>query len=525
MRSGNKPKKVALACKLAITVVLIAYASLDSLAQNEGRQPAPPLPAKEAERITRFERELEQLRTLLKIPGMSAGVVKDGRLIWARGFGYSDYENKVAATPETPYEIASLSKTFGATLLMQLVEQGKLSLDDPMSKFSDQYKGDLIKVRHVLTHTSEGAVPGETYKYNGNLFDNLTDVAIKASGKRYRLLLAENILDRLGTTGTSPGNDYADNPGGMAQLLGETRVNNYLDVLKRLAKPYRLYGADEIVQTSNPRRGIGTATGIISTVVDLAKYDAALDQNLFVRKETQERMWTAAVSNGGKTLPYGLGWMVQPYRGLKLVWHNGYLPDLYSAVILKVPEKRLTFILLANSDALSAPARLGQGNVMNSAFADSFMRTFVFEDEGRAPPPAPRWGAHDKDFRRQIEGLEKQEKGYRYEYEASTNGAINRWLAARRSEARKAIKLDAKIFDAYAGQYQVGTNPPFMILSEGDHLVRQGRFRVEFFPESETVFFAKAVDAQLTFLKDETGHVNRIRIRQGENDFVAQRIK
>ena len=93
-----------------------------------------------------------------------------------------------------PYEIASVSKPIGATLLMQLVEQGRLSLDDPMSKYSRDYKGDAVRVRHVLTHTSEG-VPGERYEYNGNLFDNLTDVAIAASGKRYRVLLADAIID------------------------------------------------------------------------------------------------------------------------------------------------------------------------------------------------------------------------------------------------------------------------------------------------------------------------------------------
>lgn len=525
MRLGSTSKKVALVCKLAIIVALTTSASLNSLAQTTARHVVSSLSTKEAERISRFELELEQLRALLKIPGMSAGILKDGRLIWAKGFGYSDYENKVSATPDTPYEIASLSKTFGATLLMQLVEQGKVSLDDPMSKYSDDYKDDLVKVRHVLTHTSEGAVPGETYKYNGNLFDNLTDVVIKASGKRYRVVLAENILDKLGMTATSPGNDYPDNPAAMTQLLGEARVNNYVETLKRLAKPYRLYDADEIVQTSNPRRGIGTANGIVSTVNDLAKYDAAIDQNLFVRKQTQEQMWTAAVSNSGKTLPYGLGWMVQPYRGMKLIWHNGYMPDLYSALILKVPEKRLTFILLANSDALSAPAKLGQGDVLNSAFADSFVRTFVFEDEQNAPLNAPVWGANDKDFRHQLAGLEKHAKDYKYEHEASTNEEINRWLDARRAEARRAIKLDVKIFDAYAGQYRVGDNPPFTISSEGGHLVRQGRSKVEFFPESETVFFAKSVDAQLTFIKDETGQVNQIKIKQGENEFVARRLK
>jgi CubicO group peptidase (beta-lactamase class C family) len=350
-------------------------------------------------------------------------------------------------------------------------------------------------------------------------------VAIKASGKRFRLLLAENILEKLDMTETSPGNDYPDNPAAMSQLLGEANVNNYLDLLKRLAKPYRLYGDADIVQTYNPRRGIGAANGIISTVIDLAKFDAAVDQNLLVQKQTQGKMWTAAISNSGKTLPYGLGWMVQPYHGMKLIWHNGYLPDLYSGLSLKVPEQRLTFILLANSDALSAPVKLGKGNVMDSAFADSFIRTFVFEDELRATLPAPRWGASDREFRDNLKSLEKKANGYKYENEASSNENINRWLETRRAEAHKAIKLDAKVYDAYVGQYQIGDNPSFAILNEGGRLMRQGRSKFELFPETETTFFAKAVDAQLTFVKDDKGQVTEVKVRQGEDEFIARKIK
>src|SRR5215813_169842 len=120
------------------------------------------------DRLARFENQIEELRTTLKIPGLSAAIVKDQKLIWQKGFGQADLERKIAATPETNYSVASLTKTFASTLLMQLVEQNKLDLDDPMSKYSPefqkQYKNGAIKVRHVFTHTSHGT-PGESYKY------------------------------------------------------------------------------------------------------------------------------------------------------------------------------------------------------------------------------------------------------------------------------------------------------------------------------------------------------------------------
>ncbi len=87
------------------------------------------------ERIKRLERQLEELRQTLKIPGVSAAIVKDQKLLWVKGLGSADVGNKIPATPETNYRIASLTKPFASTLLMQLVEQGTLDLDEPMAKY------------------------------------------------------------------------------------------------------------------------------------------------------------------------------------------------------------------------------------------------------------------------------------------------------------------------------------------------------------------------------------------------------
>ena len=512
--------------KAIVSFALIFCIDFTGPAQTAARKNSS-LSPKVNDRVSRFERELEQLRTVLKIPGMSAAIVKDQQIVWTKGFGYSDYENKVPSTPETPYEIASLTKTFAATLLMQLVEQGKVSLDDPMSKYSDSYKDDQIRVRHVLTHTSGGTAPGETYEYNGNVFANLFDVIVKGSGQRLRPLIVKNILEKLGTTGTAPGNDLNDRDADhakMAQLIGAENERAYVETLQRLAKPYKLYGANEIIGTYNQRRGLDSSTGMISTVTDLAKWDAALDRHLFLKPETQERMWTPTISITGKVLPYGLGWFVQNYREVKLIWHNGNLPDLYSGLILKVPYKHLTFIVLANSDALSSPFRLAKGDVMTSAFAQAFMRTFVFEDEYKTSLPTPTWGANEKDFLYQIGIVEKQYQGYKYDQEVAANVLIRAWLDNRIADAHKEIKLDPKKFEAFVGKYQVGNNAPFAIIVDSGHLIRLGKIRFELFPASETEFFAKAVDALFTFLKDDKGNVTQVKIKQGENEVVARKV-
>ena len=158
----------------------------------------------ESARIARLETLLESLRQELKIPAYSAAIVKDQKVIWAKGFGYADVENKIPATEHTAYHLASLTKTFASTILMQLVQEGKIKLDDPVSKYGITLESDgVIRVRHLFSHTSEGN-PGEQYRYNGNRFAELDKVVERATGKSFAELLIANILDPLGMNETAP---------------------------------------------------------------------------------------------------------------------------------------------------------------------------------------------------------------------------------------------------------------------------------------------------------------------------------
>jgi len=430
------------------------------------------------------------LRSELAIPGLSAAVVKEGRVVWARGFGYADVERGVAAAPDTPYEIASVSKPIGATLLMQLVEQGRLGLDDPMSKYSSDYKGDAVRVRHVLTHTSEG-VPGQAYDYNGNLFDNLTDVAIAASGKRYRVLLADNVIDPLGMTNTSPGNDIADGLPKMEELLGAARARHYADVLARMAKPYRLYGDGEIVRTYERERGIGTANGVVTTVLDLAKFDAAVDEHKLVSAASQQQMWTNARTNDGHPIPYGLGWFIQNAGGTRVVWHNGYLPNRYSALLLKVPDQRLTLIVLANSDALSAPFALAKGDVTRSAIACAFLNDFV------APSGCTAGG----------------------------EARIAQWREDRRKAARREVPGSESELAQLAGRYRLPSGAILAFAVHGGRLVMAGDDPpLTLFREGPDRFFAKANDYRYAFERDAGGRVAALKIEAGDETVAASRV-
>ena len=391
------------------------------------------------ERIKRLERQLEDLRQTLKIPGVSAAFVKDQKLLWAKGIGFADVENKIPAAPETNYRIASLTKPFASTLLMQLVEQGKLDLDEPMAKYSPEFRqrfgGRSITVRHVFTHTSHDP-SGDTYWYDGSRFSYLSDVVARTSGKPFRELLTRNILDTVGMADSVPGQDVLDDRPKWSGFLDAEHARRYEVGLARLAQPYRLQGT-ETVRGLYPSRGISAAAGLVSNVLDLAKYDVAIDGHTLVRAETQERAWTPASTPEGKKLPYGLGWFIQSHEGARLVWHYGYWPESFSSLYLKLPERRIALIVLANSDGLSAPFFLGAGDVTRSPFANSFLRIFLRETSiGRALPD-PRWSQSSDRFNTEIEQFATQAGNYRYDAERASHELLTRWLDERRRDAPK----------------------------------------------------------------------------------------
>src|SRR5687768_16114389 len=187
---------------LILTVAIAGQAIVVQGARARAANPA--TQSSDAERIARLETLLENLRQELKIPAYSAAIVKDQKVLWAKGFGYADVENKIPATEHTPYHLASLTKTFASTILMQLVQEGKIKLDDPVSRYGITLESDgVIRVRHLLSHTSEGN-PGEQYRYNGNRFGELDKVVQRATGKSFGELLIANILEPLGMNATAP---------------------------------------------------------------------------------------------------------------------------------------------------------------------------------------------------------------------------------------------------------------------------------------------------------------------------------
>ena len=313
--------------------------------------------------VERVVRDFDRLRDSLHIPGMSIAIIEEGSVVWAGGLGFADRERGRRADEHTLYPIASLTKPIAATLALQLVEEGRLGLDDPLSRYHKDFQTDRVRVRHIMTHTAAafkpGMKPGDRYEYSGSFYGYLAPVIERASGRAFRDLLIQNVLDSLHMTESVPGHDVLDHP-----ALAE----GYADPLTHLAQPY----ANDTL-ASYPPRFIGSSAGLLSTVVDLAKFALAFDDDRLLRPATRELAWTPARANDGSILPYGLGWFVQPCGPTRLVWHYGQWPT-FSGLILEVPQQRVTLIALANSNGLSAPFPLADGDVMTSLFARAFLR-------------------------------------------------------------------------------------------------------------------------------------------------------
>lgn len=322
-----------------------------------------------------FERYLEALRQQAGVPGLSAAVVQNRRIVWERGFGFRDVEAAQPATPITPYPVTDLTETFAAVLLLQCVERGTLDLDAPVARWTDAIAEPGTTVRHLLAHRVDGTPT--RFRFDPTRYAALTPVVDACASRPYRRALADEILDRLGMVDSVPGTDLADPAAPARELFEDRRLAQYAAVLERLATPYRVTARGKPVRTEIAATGLDAATGLVSSVRDLARFDAALDDRVLLQAESLAAMWTKARAEDEFLLPTGLGWFVQTYNGVRVVWHFGLRRDAWSSLLVKIPERDVTLILLANSDGLNAPFDLAEGDLTRSLFARLFLRLFV----------------------------------------------------------------------------------------------------------------------------------------------------
>jgi CubicO group peptidase (beta-lactamase class C family) len=288
------------------------------------------------------------------IPGVSLAVVKEGKIVKAQGYGLANVELNVPAAPETVYKIGSLSKQFLAAGIMLLVQDGKIKVDDKISNFLKETPEAWqdITIRHLLTHTSGlsreapgfaslkvqsdadliktayaqklGFAPGEKWRYCNLGYFALAEIIRKVSGKPWGEFMRQRVFAPLG--------------------MDSTRVTTLRDIVANRADGYYWRGHlenDEVMLAVRP------SGAFLSSVLDLAKWDAALYGHTLLTQASLDEMWTPVTLNDGKQHPYGYGWELSPIGAHRVVRHGGTITGFRSSYVRLVDDK-VSVIVLAN---------------------------------------------------------------------------------------------------------------------------------------------------------------------------------
>jgi CubicO group peptidase (beta-lactamase class C family) len=355
---------------LALAISLPLVSPLPGAASSSLRQD----PAV-AEAISLLDVWIEEQLAYNRIPGLSIGIVYGQELIWSKGYGFSDLETKKPATPETLYRVGSVSKLFTSTAIMQLRDQGKLRLDDPISSYLPWFRlrdsspgAPPITVRQLLTHTAglprEGAFPywtthdfptreqliaaiptqpaifppEVTYKYSNLGMALLGEIVTAVSNEEYPQYLRKHIFLPLEMT--------------------DSAVYPSEDLQKRMATPYMLQMPDgrRNVHDYYSTRSMAAAADVVSSVKDLARFAALqlhdssetqIDRVLkaSTAREMQRPHWVYSSWTGGR----GLGFDISRRDGKTLVSHGGWIGG-NRAHFLLVPREKIAVIAMTNAD-------------------------------------------------------------------------------------------------------------------------------------------------------------------------------
>jgi CubicO group peptidase (beta-lactamase class C family) len=321
-----------------------------------------------------FQRYLDSYREQYGIPALSGVVVQRGQVIWEAGLGRQDIEANVAARSDTPYYIGNLSQIFGATLLLEkCYDQNTLELRDEVTRWVPGYTDPVATVGQLLTHQT----PSGAYAYDTTRFAGLTGVIEECADLPYRHVLAGDVFDRVpGMTRSVPGRALTGVAFPGAAEFSPAQLARYNDILGQMARHYRL-DRGQSVRVAVPPLAADAATGVITTALDLMAFDNALRApSALLSREALTAAWTQA--GGPSPLPTGLGWFVQNYKNTEpLVWQFDLTRDVASSIIIKLPARDLTFILLANSDGLTRTSNLAAGDALQSPFVNLFLRFFA----------------------------------------------------------------------------------------------------------------------------------------------------
>jgi len=293
-------------------------------------------------------------------------IARDGEILLAKGYGPADRESGALITPETKFRLGSLTKQFTAAGILVLEQQGRLRVEDPVSRFYPDYpRGEEITIHHLLSHTSgipnisakpdywEKALlpwsideviawfqpdsldfaPGERFAYSNSNYILLAGIIERVTGRSYEAFLQENLFAPAGMTGSGQ--------------------DNYTKILPNRATGYLSFGRE--IQRAHYRDMpfMSGAGSLYSTAVDLYKWDLALKGDLILSAASRAKMFTP------HTEQYGYGWFIEVRNGRKVISHRGELSGFIVSMDRFVDEDLLIVTLFNYESVFARRAILG----------------------------------------------------------------------------------------------------------------------------------------------------------------------
>ena len=325
-----------------------------------------------------IDEDIQNIMTEKQIPGMSVAVIKDGKSLLTRGYGIANLEHSVPATEKTVYEVASVGKTFTATVVMMLVEEGTIELDKAIADYLDNLPSawHSVTVRHILSHQSglpsytdvdnywkdiirydlsQAEIialvkdlplkfqPGEYCSYDNTGYYLLGMMLEQITGQSYADLMQERLFKPLG--------------------MNATKMNNPKEIVPLRASGYRLPRNQLINKPYYSPSVTYSAGGQLSNIEDMVKYELELFRPTLLKQSTLDLMWTPHFplykDNWEKQgiagyVVAGLGWWMPYYPSRRVVAHNGSIVG-FASNITRFIDDRLTVILFCNLDKIIRP--------------------------------------------------------------------------------------------------------------------------------------------------------------------------
>jgi len=509
-------------------------------------------------------------------PGAAAIVLRDGQVLLREGYGLADLEFGLPIAPDMVFRIGSVTKQFTAVAILMLMEEGKLSLDDPIEAFLPDYPthGLTITIEHLLTHTSGiqsytamptfqdlqrqdytvaemiarfqdepmAFPPGARWSYNNSGYFLLGAIIEQVTGQTWAEVLQERIFTPLGMTDT-----YAD---GHEDIIPR-RVHGY-----ELKDEGRWKNAGYLSMTQPYAAG-----AMLSTVDDLARWDAALNAGELLEPATLDRAWTDFPLNDGSSTGYGHGWTIGQWQGSRWISHGGGINGFLCEAV-HCPDEQVFVAVLANSSGqgpgpgqiASKLATIAMGKPWEPkevAVAPDILqryvgvyridaqatRTVTLEDgvlftqrsgasKLRARPMSATSFFYDDSFSHFTIDLDAQGMVLGMTMHRLGGGPEYARLTDEEPITREVAALDPSTIDRYLGRFELAPEFILTIAREGDQLLAQatGQPQLPIFPESDTRFFLTEVDAQIVFELEDGGRATGLTLHQAGRQLPARRL-